>query len=173
MSSFPLKSAWKYKIELINVFNEKFLKEKDIALQPIKFILDIDNNNININNSDYNKDELNSKTKSNNNISLKNSQKDEKEKKSGKSQKTSKSIKTKEKKNEPPKKMSLKNSGLYNSNIVIVQSITDGDSQGSCSDPIEKEVEKIKKMMTRSKSKKYKKKSSKSKIHKSSNSAKY
>ena len=170
MSSFPLKSAWKYKIELINVFNEKFLKEKDIALQPINFILDIDNNNINTNNNDNNKDELNSKKKSNNNISIKNSQKDEKEKKSGKSPK---SIKTKEKKNEPPKKMSLKNSGLYSSNIVIVQSITDGDSQGSSSDPIEKEVEKIKKMMTRSKSKKYKKKSSKSKIHKSSNSAKY
>ena len=41
MSTITLKSAWKYKIDLINIFDEKFLNEKDIALQPLNFILEI------------------------------------------------------------------------------------------------------------------------------------
>ena len=41
MSMITLKSAWKYKIDLINIFDEKFLNEKDIALQPLNFNLEI------------------------------------------------------------------------------------------------------------------------------------
>ena len=57
--------------------------------------------------------------------------------------------------------------------MVIVQSITDGDSNDDSSFNIEKEVEKLKRMMTKNKSKKNKNCSSKAKGVKSSSSAKY
>ena len=152
MSSFILNSAWKYKKEIINVFDEKFLNEKDIALQPISFILD--NNNDIINKENNNMTKMPSK-----NLSVK-YKKDDKSSKS----------KSKSKKRDNKRK-SLNNSDLYSSNIVIIQSRTDDDSNASSLDPIEKEVEKIKKMMTRSRSKKYRKKKSKPKSIKTSNSA--
>ena len=57
--------------------------------------------------------------------------------------------------------------------MVIVQSITDGDSNDDSSFNIEKEVEKLKRLMTKSKSKKNNKRLSKAKRVKSSSSAKY
>ena len=61
MSTITLKSAWKYKIEPTNIFDDNFLKEKDSALQPIDFFLEdqilISNDNINNKNIFVNKDE--------------------------------------------------------------------------------------------------------------------
>ena len=64
MSSITLKSAWKYKIDLINIFDEKFLNEKDIALQPINFILEI--------NDDIIQENLKKNNSINNKLSIKN-----------------------------------------------------------------------------------------------------
>jgi hypothetical protein len=163
MSSSILNSAWKYKIEIINVFDEKFLNDKDIALQPISFISDNNNDNINGENNNI-KDNANSinsnmEKKPSKNLSVKYKKDDKSSKSKSKSKK--KDIKRK----------SLNNSDLYSSNIVIIQSRTDDDSNGSSLDPIEKEVEKIKKMMTRSRSKKFRKKKSRPKSYKTSNSA--
>ena len=62
MSSIVLKSTWKYKIEPTNIFDNNFLKEKDLALQPIDFFLEdqilISNNNINKKNIDINNDKI-------------------------------------------------------------------------------------------------------------------
>ena len=54
-TSLILNPSWKNKIELNNVFDEKFLNEKDLALQPLEFIFEEDNNitNDNINNINY------------------------------------------------------------------------------------------------------------------------
>ena len=123
MSCPTLNPAWKYKKEIKNIFDKKFLKEKDLALEPINFFLEA-NNHINYNNS------------KSGNIST---------------------PKIKNKNEEKPKKKSLINSGLYSSNIIIVQSMTEGDSNYNSFNQIEKEVEKINKLITRSKSKKNKK----------------
>lgn len=139
MSNITLNSAWKYKVELINIFDEKFLNEKDIALQPINFILEKDS-------SPKNQKKQSIVTKNNNiNNNVQNKKPNEEIRKKRESKK--KSIK------------SFKSSGLYNSNIVIVQSITDGDSEESSVNQIEKEVEKLQKIIKRSKSKKQKNKS--------------
>jgi len=62
MSTITLKSAWKYKIEPTNIFDDNFLKEKDSALQPIDFFLEdqilISNDNINNKNIFVNNDEI-------------------------------------------------------------------------------------------------------------------
>lgn len=159
MSSITLKSAWKYKIDLINIFDEKFLNEKDIALQPINFILEINN------------DIIQENLKKNNSITNKLSIKKTKEEKD-KSSKAKKSKKSKNK--ETPRKKSIKNSyDLYSSNIVIVNSMTEDGSECSSINKLEREVEKLKRMMSRSRSKKNNKKSSKSKPLKNSHSAKY
>jgi len=68
MSAITLKSAWKYKIDPTNIFNDNFLKEKDSALQPIDFFLEnqilISNNDIKNNkNISINKDEINNNKK--------------------------------------------------------------------------------------------------------------
>ncbi len=152
-----LKSAWKYKIELKDIFDEKFLNEKDIALQPISFILEKENNLIN--NTLKHKKNMSA----NNNIIVKNKKDEEKEKKSQKSKKP----------DLPPKKKSLKKYEIYSSNIVIVQSITDGGSQDSSVDQIGKEVEKLKKFIKRSMTKYSKKNTSKSKGLKHIKSTKY
>ena len=158
MSNYILKSAWKKKMEIINIFDEKFLNEKDIALQPITFILETSNNLISNNLKNKNLPS-NNNTESVKSIKSKNEEKD-------KSPKINK-------KNTSKKKKSIRNSGLYSSNIVIVQSITDGDNDGESSFNIEREVQKIKRMMTKSKSKKNKKKISLPKGLKGSNSAKF
>ena len=69
MSSITLKSAWKFKIEPTNIFDNNFLKEKDLALQPIDFFLEdqilINNDNINNKNFSNNNEEIDN---DNNNI---------------------------------------------------------------------------------------------------------
>ena len=135
-----LNPAWKYKKEVIDIFDKKFLNEKDLALQPLNFLFE-ESNNINNNNS--------------------------------KSINSPPSPKNKNQFKEKQKKKSLRNSGLYSSNIIIVQSISDGDSEDSSLNQIEKEVNKLKKLLKRSKSKKYKKKNIKQKGNRSSNSAKF
>ena len=161
MSNYILKSAWKKKIEIINIFDDKFLNEKDIALQPITFNIEISNNNKSDNN-------LKKSLPSNNNTESRKSIKSKNEEKD-KNPKTN----TNNINNNSKKKKSIRNSGLYSSNIVIVQSITDGDNDGESSFNIEREVQKIKRMMTKSKSKKNKKKISLPKGLKGSNSAKF
>ena len=159
MSSITLKSAWKYKIDLINIFDEKFLNEKDIAIQPINFILEI--------NDDIIQENLKKNNSINNKLSIKKS-KEEKDK----SSKAKKSKKSKNK--ETPRRKSIKNSSdLYSSNIVIVNSMTEDGSECSSINKLEREVEKLKRMMSRGRSKKNNKKSSKSKPLKNSHSAKY
>ena len=149
-----LKSAWKYKIEIKDIFDEKFLLEKDIALQPISFIYENENNNIK-------KPKKKKKSLSNrNSITINNKKEEDKEEKDLKSQRNS-------------IRKSLKKYESFSSNIVIVQSITDGGSQDSSVDQIGKEVEKLKKLMKRSKTKFSKKRRSKSKGLKSARSTKY
>ena len=129
-----LKCAWRNKIDIINVFDEKFIEEKDIALQPILFIFEEINN---INKEEKSKD----KNSTSNDSSAKN-KKLEKDKISQKTKETSKL-----KKIESPKRKSINHSDLYSSNIVIV---TDNGSRDSSFNMIEKEVEKLNKMMTKS-----------------------
>ena len=124
MSSFILKSAWKYKMELVNIFDEKFLNDKDKALEPISFILEKENNLL------YG--EVNNQ---NNNNSVRKNKKEEKERKS---------IKIKKK---DSKRKSLRKYEIYSSNIVLVQTMTEDGSQSSFNDQIGKEIENIKKMV--------------------------
>ena len=91
-TSLPLKSAWKDKIEPTNVFDDNFLNQKDLALQPLESIFEAEN-------------ELNE-----NNISL-------------------------------------QNSDIYDSNIIIIQSVSDDESENTSLNRIEKEVEKINKII--------------------------
>ena len=160
MSTITLKSAWKYKIDLINIFDEKFLNEKDIALQPLNFILEI--------NDDIIQENVQKKNNSNNNnISIK-KLKEEKDK----SSKAKKSKKSKSK--DTSRKKSIRNSsGLYSSNIVIVNSMTEDGSECSSINKLEREVAKLKRMMSRGRSKKTNKRFSKTKSRKYSNSCKY
>jgi hypothetical protein len=161
MSTITLKSAWKYKIDLINIFDEKFLNEKDIALQPINFILEINDNII--------QENVKTKNDSNNNLSIKKS-KEEKDKSGSPKVKKSKKSKSKD----TSRKKSIKNtSDLYSSNIVIVNSMTEDGSECSSINKIEREVAKLKRLMSRGRSKKTNKRSSKSKLIKNSHSAKY
>ena len=111
MSSISLNAALKYKNEPINIFDDNFLNEKDLALQPMNFIIDAENFLIN--------DNINNK-----NLSLNTNIK------------------------ERPKKKSLKESDLYDSNIIIVQEQSDDDESIPTSyKQIEKEVEKINKII--------------------------
>ena len=149
-----LKSAWKHKIEIKDIFDEKFLLEKDIALQPISFIDENENNNIKKTTK-----KRKSLTKRNSiTINLKKEEKSKEEK---------------DKKSQRSIRKSLKKYESFSSNIVIVQSITDRGSQDSSVDQIGKEVEKLKKMIKRSKTKCSKKRLSKSKGLKSARSTKY
>ena len=134
-------------MELVDVFDEKFLNEKDKALEPISFILEKENNLPN--------GELNNH---NNNNSVTKIKKEEKERKSIK-------IKKKERK-------SLRKYEIYSSNIVLVQTMTENGSQNSFNDQIGREIENINKLIKRSKTKN-KKRTSKSKCLKSSYSANY
>ena len=111
MSSISLNAALKYKNEPINIFDNNFLNEKDLALQPMNFIIDAENFLIN--------DNINNK-----NLSLNTNIK------------------------ERPKKKSLKESDLYDSNIIIVQEQSDDDESIPTSyNQIEKEVGKINKII--------------------------
>ena len=66
--ALTIKSAWKKKIELNDIFDDTFLSEKDMALQPLEFIFEEENiinedNHINNMNSSFkdNSSENNSK----------------------------------------------------------------------------------------------------------------
>ena len=131
MSSTSMNTAWKFKIEPKNIFDDVFLNEKDFALQPINFLLEAENllnseNNVN-----------------NNNLSLQ--------------------IKDKN------KRKSLKESDLYDSNIIIVQELEDEDTASSSSNQLQKEIKKLTKMLRKNKAKKINSQSKKN----SSNSAKF
>ena len=119
-----LKSAWKEKIEPNNIFDEKFLNEKDLALQPIEFLFEIEKENL-------------SKKNINKIILLLNNKKEKK-----------------------PRKC-LKESDLYDSNIVIVQTASDYDSEENTINQFEKEIQKINKLISK-RIKNYKKRASKS-----------
>ena len=134
MSSTSMNTAWKFKIEPKNIFDDVFLNEKDFALQPINFLLEAEN----LLNSENNINKLN-----NNNLSLQ--------------------IKDKN------KRKSLKESDLYDSNIIIVQELEDEDTASSSSNQLQKEIKKLIKMLRKNKAKKINSQSKKN----SSNSAKF
>ena len=119
MSSTSMNTAWKFKIEPKNIFDDVFLNEKDFALQPINFLLEAEN----LLNSENNVNKLN-----NNNLSLQ--------------------IKDKN------KRKSLKESDLYDSNIIIVQELEDEDTASSSSNQLQKEIKKLTKMLRKNKAKK-------------------
>ena len=129
-----MNTAWKFKIEPKNIFDDVFLNEKDFALQPINFLLEAEN----LLNSENNINKLN-----NNNLSLQ--------------------IKDKN------KRKSLKESDLYDSNIIIVQELEDEDTASSSSNQLQKEIKKLTKMLRKNKAKKINSQSKKN----SSNSAKF
>ena len=64
---------------------------------------------------------------------------------------------------ENPRKKSLKESDLYDSNIVIIQTLSENESELTTFNRIEKQVEEINKIILNKKLKKLKKQSSKSK----------
>ena len=111
-----MKTAWKFKIEPTNVFDDKFLNEKDFALQPINFMLEAGN----LLNSENDINRLNSK-----NLFLQ--------------------VKDKN------KRKSLKESDLYDSNIIIVHELEDEDSASSSSNQLQKEIKKLCKMLNHKK----------------------
>ena len=103
MSSSFSKS---YKSEETNTFVDKFLKEKDLALQSLDYILeaekilDEEENDIKINKND---------------------------------------------KKKKKKKANLKDSALYDSNIIIIQTLSDDENEPT---QIEKEIEKLDKLLS-------------------------
>lgn len=151
MSSISISSTMKKKTEPKDVFDDEFLTSKDLALQPITFFYE----------SNSNLEEIPVKGR---HLSLK-SKKTEKDKKSDrsrksrkshksqKSQKSQKSTSNTNKKSE--KRKSVRESQVYSSNIVIIQNDEENDDCSS-TDPIEKEVAKLKKLMSKSKEKKKK-----------------
>ena len=150
-----LNSSWRKKIEFINHFDEDFLISKDKALQPIIFFLEIEEDDLNINQNKVRHFSIRVKKESYKEKE-KESEKEkgtERTKKSRKSHKSQKSTSNTNKKS--ARKKSIRDSHLYNSNIVIVHDEEDDDC--SSTDPIEKEVEKLKKLMSKSKGKKKKK----------------
>ena len=147
----------KYTIESIDEFDNWFLKSKDLALQPINFLFE----------SECKKERQ--KTK---HLSIKveknyvrefkssDSKKSKKSKiSSQKSDNTRKSQKSTSNTNKKPNRKKGRNS-IYNSNVVIVHY---EDDDCSSTDPIQKEVEKLNKLLTKKKfSKKKSRKSNKS-----------
>ena len=149
-SNDMLNSIWKVKIDYENIFDEDFLVSKDEALQPINIFFE--NEEDKINNQDKNK-----------HLSLKIIKENEEGKRTERSKRSQKSQKSTSNTNKrSARKKSIRDSQLYDSNIIIVND--DEEEDRSPTDPIVKEVEKFKKLMARSKKKKKKKnkKSSKS-----------
>ena len=142
MSKNILNISWKKKGNLINFFDEDFLNSKDEALQPITLffenidILDVPQDKINY--FPLHKKEKEKEKKSDNS------------KKSQNLQNSQKSTSNPNKKSE--KRKSITDSQIYSSNIVIVQNEENEDL--SPTDPIEKEVEKLKRIMSRNREKK-------------------
>lgn len=146
MSKDILNKSLRNKTELIDQFDDDFLTSKDLALKPInslfenELILDIDENK-------------------NRNLSLKVKKESQKEiktfmtKNSEKSQKSTSNTNKKYK-----KKKSFSESQLYSSNIIIVNYIDEDEENCSSSDPIEKEILKFNRLMSKLKETKRKKK---------------
>ena len=146
MSKDILNKSLRNKTELIDQFDDDFLTSKDLALKPINslfenlLILDIDENK-------------------NRNLSLKVKKESQKEiktfmtKNSEKSQKSTSNTNKKYK-----KKKSFSESQLYSSNIIIVNYIDEDEENCSSSDPIEKEILKFNRLMSKLKETKRKKK---------------
>ena len=146
MSKDILNKSLRNKTELIDQFDDNFLTSKDLALKPInslfenELILDIDENK-------------------NRNLSLKVKKESQKEiktfmtKNSEKSQKSTSNTNKKYK-----KKKSFSESQLYSSNIIIVNYIDEDEENCSSSDPIEKEILKFNRLMSKLKETKRKKK---------------
>ena len=131
------------KSESINKFVNEFLSSKDKALEPIKFLFE--------NDEDL---DLSPKVR---HLSIK----VKKEKKSDSTKKSKKSKNSTSNTNKKSaRRKSVRDSQLYSSNIVIVHNDEEEDEKSS-TDPIEKEVEKLQKLMSKSRTKK-KKRTSKS-----------
>ena len=106
MSSSFSKSSLKYKAEERNTFFDNFLKEKDLAMQSLDFILEAEK-------LLYEEE---------NNIQ-----------------------KNKEDKKKKKKKTNLKDSALYDSNIIIIQTLSDFENEPT---QIEKEIGKLEKLLS-------------------------
>ena len=103
MRVISLKSAWKNKTNPTNIFDDNFIREKDLALQPINFFYEAENL---IKNENFNNKNI---IKNNNN---------------------------------------LKESAIYDSNIVIIKEQTDDDTElSSFNNQIGKEIKKINSLM--------------------------
>ena len=131
------------KLGSINQFVNEFLTSKDKALEPIKFLFE--------NDEDL---DLSPKVR---HLSIK-VKKDKRTDGSKKSRKSKGSTSNTNKKS--ARRKSVRDSQLYSSNIVIVHNDEEEDEKSS-TDPIEKEVEKLQKLMSKSRTKK-KKRTSKS-----------
>ena len=129
------------KLGSINQFVNEFLTSKDKALEPIKFLFE--------NDEDL---DLSPKVR---HLSIK-AKKDRKSDRSSKKSKNS----TNNTNKKSARRKSARESQLYSSNIVIVHNDEEEDEESS-TDPIEKEVEKLQKLMSKSRTKK-KKRTSKS-----------
>ena len=162
MSKKSLIQKTRKKKEPINIFDDKFLKSKDIALQPITIFFEISSELEEIPSKtrylslehiptiEKGKISDRSKKSGKSRKSKRSSQKSEKSEKSEKS-KSQKSTNVTNKKNN--KRKSYKDSEKYNSNVVIVHH----DDDCSSTDPIEKEVAKLKRLLSKSKEKKKRK----------------
>jgi hypothetical protein len=140
-----LNTIWKFKLEHVNIFDDDFLVSKDEALQPINIFFGSED-----------KEDLNNSQIKNKKLSLKITKENDEEKRSAKSKRSQKSQKSTSNTNKKSaRKKSIRNSQLYSSNIIIINDEEDEDR--SPTDPIGKEIEKIKKLMARSKKKKKKK----------------
>ncbi len=165
MSSISISLQIKNKIEPKNIFDDNFLNSKDIALQPIKYFLN-ENNLIDIPVKEkYLSLKPKKKVKKD-----KNSERSRKSQTSQQSQKSTSNTKSTNKEKEKSKKKSIKDSQLYSSNIIIVH--YDDEEEESSTDPIEKEIEKLQKLMSKSKEKEKKKNKSSSKITNLTNESK-
>ena len=134
------------KSESINKFVDEFLNSKDRALEPIKFLFD-------------NEEEIDLSPKVRH-LSIK-VKKDKRTDGSKKSRKSKGSTSNTNKKS--ARRKSIRESQLYSSNIVIVHNDEEGE-ENSSTDPIEKEVEKLQKLMSKSKGKKKKRTSRSCKV---------
>lgn len=145
-----LKSSLKNNIDSFDEFSNWFLKSKDIALQPISFIFESE---CNLEREKKKHLSLKSVKQLNEEKKSSRSKKSKKSKKSQKSENTQKSQKSTSNTSKKPRKRKGRNS-IYNSNVVIVHYDTNDDC--SSTDPIEREVEKLKKLISKNKIKKKK-----------------
>ena len=139
MSKNTLSINMKNKKGPKNIFDNEFLTSKDKALQPITFFSEC---NCNL--------EKESNNLPSRHLSLKNKKNIDRPKKSASSKNSRRSQKSTTNSNrKSERKKSLIKSELYNSNIIIIN-----DKDCSPTDHIQKEVEKLKKLMEKHKKKK-------------------